>query len=87
MRLLKTLLIAAISVGLFAASANATVSVTHTNDTGGATILFGETFNVDVTVGYDGTPILTGVFVSAMWDTTVLKLTGSTAAPFAENRK
>jgi len=66
---------------LHASAAGAVVSVTHTNDAVG-TVPVGGTFNVMVTADYDGTPTLTGIFVSAMWDPTQLMLTGSTTPPF-----
>ena len=83
MRLSEITLIAALAVGLSAASANALTTATHTNDTGGAVQGLGDTFNVNVTLGFDGGNTLTSIFVSAGWDPTVLSLTGSTAAPFA----
>ena len=82
MRLLKILLIAAIAVGLSAASANALTTVSHTNDTGGAVLDVGDTFNVDVSVAWDEQSVLTGIFTSAGWDPSILSLTGSTTAPF-----
>jgi len=77
------MMIAAIAVGLSATSANALVSITHTNNTGGATLNQLDSFNVDITLGYDGAPTLTGVFASASWDPSELQLTGSTTPPFA----
>lgn len=80
MRLFKTLLIAAIAV-FVATSASALVSVTHTSNAAGP-LLIGETFEVEVSVGYNGDPAgLTGLFVSAGWDPTQLQLVG-TNIPF-----
>jgi len=80
MRLFKTLLIAAIAV-FVATTASALVTVTHTNDSGGAALNVGDTFVVDITVGYDGNPAgLTGLFTSAGWDPAELTLLGTTGA-------
>ena len=54
MRLFEIILTAALVVSLCAAEGNALTTVTHTNDTGGAFLNVGDTFNVDVTVDYDG---------------------------------
>jgi hypothetical protein len=83
MRLFKTLLIAAIAVGLSAASATALTSVTHSNNTGGAILTPGAIFDVDVTLSFDGGNSLTGAFTSAGWDPNQLTLIGNTPAPFA----
>ncbi len=82
MRSFKIALITAIAIVFSATSANATVSVTLTTNAV-AFPLLGSSFDVDVTLGYDGAPILTGVFVSAGWDPTLFKLTNATGAPFA----
>ncbi len=82
MRLFEIILTTALAFGLSATSANALVSVFHTNDTGGATVAQGGTFNVDVVATYDGLDSsLGGIFVSAGWDPSVLSLTGTTTAP------
>jgi hypothetical protein len=78
MRLFKSLLIAAIAVGLTAASASALVAVTHTASA--TDVAVGDTFTVDIVLSYDGTPTLTGVFTSASWDTNVLELQGTPVA-------
>jgi len=57
------------------------VTVTHTNDTGGATVAQASSFNVDVTLSYNGEGTLTGVRTSALWDSSELLLTNATAAP------
>ena len=81
MRLFEIILIAATAVVFSTASANALVSVDHQDDTAGASLAVGDTFNVDVIVNYDGSPILTGVFTSALWDPTELDIIGFTDAP------
>jgi hypothetical protein len=84
MRLFKTLFIAAIAV-FVATTASALITVTHTNDAAGP-LNIGDTFVVDITVGYDGNPAgLTGIFTSAGWDPAELSLVGTTgpAQPFA----
>jgi hypothetical protein len=82
MRLFEITLTAAIAIVFSAASANALVSVFHTNDTGGATVAQGGTFNVDVVAAYDGLDSsLAGIFVSAAWDPSELLLTNATDAP------
>jgi len=76
----------ALACGIMLAASTATgeVTVTHVDDTGGATIQVGETFTVDVIAGYDGIPAgLTGFFTSASWDTSQLEFLSATAAPFA----
>ena len=84
MRLFEITLTAAIAIVFSAASANALVSVFHTNDTGGATVAQGGTFNVDVVAAYDGLDSsLAGIFVSAAWDPSELLLTNATDAPLA----
>jgi hypothetical protein len=84
MRLFEITLTAAIAIVFSAASANALVSVFHTNDTGGATVAQGGTFNVDVVAAYDGLDSsLGGIFVSAGWDPAQLMLIDNTTAPFA----
>ncbi len=77
----QTLFICVLAV-FQASSAYAVVSVSHTNDAVG-TVPVGGTFSVDITADYDGSPVLTGIFTSAMWDPTQIMLTGSTTAPFA----
>ena len=82
MRFLKITLTAAIAVGLIATSANALVSVFHTNDTAGAILELGDSFNVDVFAAHDGLgSSLIGIFVSAAWDPSELLLTNTTDAP------
>ncbi len=83
MRFFKITLTAAIAVGLIATSANALVSVFHTNDTAGAILELGDSFNVDVFAAHDGLgSSLIGIFASAAWDPSELLLTNATDAPF-----
>jgi hypothetical protein len=75
------LLTLAIASSMFLASAaQAVVTVTHTSTATG-TLTVGQSFSVDVVLGYDGTPTLTGVFVSAGWDPAQLSLTNTPTAP------
>lgn len=71
----------AIAIGQ-AATAQALVTVTHTAS---ATepVPVGGTFTIDISVDYDGSPILTGIFTSAGWDPNQLMLTDNTDGPFA----
>jgi len=83
MRLFKSMLIAAIAIGLSSAAASAGIIVSYDNDAAGP-LAVGDTVNVDVNVSYDGNPPeLTGIFTSTEWDSSVLSLQGFTSAPFA----
>jgi hypothetical protein len=81
MRLFKTLLIAAIAVGLSAASATALTSVSHENGPGGD-LFPGDIFTIDVIAANDGLSVLTALGTSAGWDPTQLTFVSATSAPF-----
>jgi len=85
MRFLKTLFVAIVAVGFTATAAHATLSITLDNNTGGAALGIGDSFEVTVTVGYDGNPPqLQSIFTSVAFDPTVLQFDGTTGAqPFA----
>ncbi len=73
--------IVAIAFSLHAGSAGALVSVDHQDDTGGAVLAVGDTFNVDIIASYDGSPSVAGLFTSSAWNPTELLLIGVTDAP------
>lgn len=82
MRIFKTMFIAAMVAGLYATSASALITVEHTSNAVGE-VAQGGTFDVDITLTFDGTPDLAGVFTSAGWDPTELQLVNATTPPFA----
>ena len=84
MRLLKTIIIATAVVSLSAATASATVTVTHVDNSGGALHNLMDFFTIDVNVDYNGvgTP-LTGIFQSAAWDASEVAFVSATNAPWS----
>jgi hypothetical protein len=76
----RLLILGSVLAILHVAAANAAVSVSHFVTAG--TVPVGGTFDVDVIAAYDGSPILTGIFVSAGWDPTELSLVSASDAPF-----
>lgn len=82
MRFFKSMLIAATVFGLCASSASALITVEHTSNAVGE-VAQGGTFDVDVTITFDGSPALAGAFTSAAWDPSELSLVSATAPPFA----
>ena len=82
MKTAKLLILSSVLAILHVAAANAVVSVSHFDNAAG-TVPVGGTFDVDVIAAYDGSPILTGIFVSAGWDPDQLMLVNSISAPFA----
>jgi hypothetical protein len=81
MRLLMVIFAASILFVLTATSGSSLVSVEHVDDTGGTTVAVGDMFNVDIVVNYDGSPSLTGIFTSVVWDPSELSLVSFTNAP------
>lgn len=84
MRLFKTMFVAAIAV-FMATSASALVSITYSTDQV-LPLNIGESFDVDITVGYDGNPAqVTAIAASMQWDPAQLQLVGAVgpAQPFA----
>ena len=81
MKFRKSLALGAVlCAAVMSSTANAGVTVTHTSTATGP-LSVNDTFTVDVVAGYDGTPTLTGIFVSASWDETELSLQGTPTAP------
>ena len=80
MKIARLLILGSVLAILHVAAANAAVSVSHFVTAG--TVPVGGTFDVDVVAAYDGTPVLTGIFVSAGWDPTQIMLVNT---PTAEN--
>jgi hypothetical protein len=75
----RLLILGSVLAILHVAAANAAVSVSHfvTQET----VPVGGTFDVDVIAAYDGSPIMTGIFVSAGWDPAQLMLINTPTAP------
>ena len=81
MRLIK-LFTAVAAALLVAGSAQALVSLSTPDDLSGA-LAPGATFTINLDVNYDGSPAsLTGIFVSAQWDPSVIQLTSAVSPNF-----
>ena len=80
-KLCASVVVLVASALVFVGPATALVTISHTNNTGGATILLGEEFKVFISVDHDGEADLTGIFASAEWDRSVIDLVFAEDAP------
>jgi hypothetical protein len=77
MRLFKSIFVTAVVTMMVASSAQALVTANASSAADGTTQSVGFTFDVDISVTWDGAGSLTGIFTSHTWDSSQLALIGA----------